>query len=431
VKNHLKNIIFLILVLCSCSKDNTKIEEDTNISDNELIEKVQSDVFKYFFDYAHPNSKLARERLHENDFSFDQNLVTIGGSGFGFLNIITGIENNIITKAEGITHLESALNFLENADRFHGAWPHWLDGNNGNVIPFSQFDNGGDIVETALLSQSLICIREYFKNGNNQEQELAQKADELWKGVEWNWYTNGENVLYWHWSPNYDWQMNFQISGYNECLILYLLAASSPTHPISANVYHNGWARNGNIVSGSSKYDIPLIFNYNGTTNDVGPLFWSQYSFLGLDPRGLNDTYANYWDLVSNHTKINYQHCIQNPYGYNGYSEKCWGLTSSYSRNEDGSTGYAAHQPNNDKGIISPTAALSATPFTPEESIKLMRYLYDETDGKYLGIAGPYDAFSPHYEWKTYRYLAIDQGTIAPMIENHKSQLFWNAEFNP
>ena len=234
------------------------------LTDSELIDTLQKDVLKYFWDYAHPVSKLSRERIHEDDLSFDQNTVTIGGSGFGIMNIIMGIENNFIPQSAGVAHLSTALDFLENADRFHGAWPHWIDGNTGDVIPFSSFDDGGDLVETAFLCQALICVREYFKNGNFQEQLLAQKSDLLWKGVEWNWYTKGEHVLYWHWSPNHDWEMNFPIRGYNEALITYLLAASSPDHAISTSVYHEGWARDGEIVSSSSQYNIPVVFNHNG-----------------------------------------------------------------------------------------------------------------------------------------------------------------------
>ena len=199
----MKNIISIsfFLIFFSCSKNINSSDETLNKSDIILMKKLQEDVFTYFWDYAHPNAKLSRERIHENNISFDENIITIGGSGFGFLNILVGIENQFITRSEGFNQLETALNFLENADRFHGAWPHWLDGNNGEVIPFSMLDNGGDIVETAFLCQALICIREYFKNGSVQEQALAQKADELWKGVQWNWYTNGGNHLYWHWSP--------------------------------------------------------------------------------------------------------------------------------------------------------------------------------------------------------------------------------------
>ena len=396
------------------------------LTDAQLIDTLQKDVFKYFWDYTHPISKLSRERIHEDDLSFDENTIAVGGSGFGFLNIIVGIENGFITSSEGVEHLNTALDFLDNAPRFHGAWSHWINGNDGSVIPFSNFDDGGDLVETALLCQSLICIREYFKNGNSQEQILAQKADGLWKGVEWNWYTKGENVLYWHWSPNYNWQMNLPIQGYNEALITYILAVASEDYSISNDAYHEGWMRNGNIVSTSSQYNIPTIFNHNGAQGTVGPLFWAHYSYLALDPRGLADSYANYWDVVKNHTEIILKHCVDNPNEFNGYSDTCWGLTASYSRNANGSTGYAAHQPNNDKGVITPTAALSSLPYTPDESIDFLRYLYEDTQGQYIGLLGPVDAFSPHYLWKTERYLAIDQGTISPMLENYKTQLFWN-----
>lgn len=433
---YLKHILILTLLFSSCSSDESRVEEipieqqTASLTDIELVETVQEDVLKYFVDYAHPNSMLARERLHEDDLQFDQNTVTTGGSGFGFLTILMGIENQYITRTQGISQIETALNFLENADRFHGAWSHWMNGTTGEVIPFSALDNGGDLVETAFLCQALICVREYFKNGTTREQELAQTADELWKGVEWDWYTRGEEVLYWHWSPEFEWQINFQLSGYNEALIAYILAASSPTHPITAEVYHNGWARNGSILSGATRYNIPVIFNHNGANDNVGPLFWAQYSYLALDPRGLTDRYANYWDVVNNHTEIIYQHCIQNPNGYAGYNENSWGLTASYSRNTDGSTGYSAHQPNNDLGVISPTAALSSIPYSPTESLDFLRFLYEERQDEYIGIAGPYDAFSEQYQWKTQRYLAIDQGPIGPMMENYKTQLFWDLFMN-
>ena len=364
--------LYSILLFISCSSDDIKVDSipDTEpiamqpATDMELMQTVQEDVFKYFWDYSHTNSKLSRERLHENDLSFDANTVTTGGSGFGFLNVLMGIENNIISKEAGISHLQTALNFLENADRFHGAWSHWMDGNSGTVLPFSTMDNGADLVETALLCQGLICIREYFKNGNTAEQQLAQKADALWKGVEWDW------------SPNFNFEINLPIVGYNEGLIAYILGAASPTHPINAAVYHEGWAQNGAIKSEAQQYNIPVLLNHGGANDSVGPLFWAHYSYLTLDPRGLTDRYANYWDVARNHTQIVLEHCIQNPNEFSGYSDKNWGLTASYSRNSDGSTGYSDHSPTNDIGIISPTAALSSFPYTPEASMKYLRYLY-------------------------------------------------------
>ena len=426
-------ILVYLFSYASCSDSSVATSEGTPLptdtisyTDEELLNMVQKDAFKYFWNYAEVNSKLARERYHTDDSSFESNKVTIGGSGFGLMTILVGIDRNFVSRSEAVSRLTTALNFLENADRFHGAWPHWLDGDTGNVIPFGTVDNGGDLVETSFLCQGLLCIREYFKNGNSEEQALAQKADDLWKGVEWDWYTRGENALYWHWSPSYGWQMNFKLEGYNECLITYIIAAASPTHPISPYAYHEAWARNGAIVTSGTKYNIPLIFNHNGASGNVGPLFWAHYSYLGLDPRGLTDQYANYWDLNKNHTDIIYTYCVNNPQGWTGYNDKCWGLTASYTRNTDGTTGYTAHQPNNDKGVISPTAALSSFPYSPTESMRFLRYLYEEKKDQYVGIAGPYDAFSPQFNWVTPRYLAIDQGTIAPMIENHRTGLLWN-----
>jgi hypothetical protein len=428
-------ISLFLITLCSCEAPKSPITDGTPLptapviplTDNEALDLVQKESLKYFWEYAETNSKLARERYFEEDPNYDANIVATGGSGFGIMTIIAGVQRGFVPRGEAVTRLTTALNFLESADRFHGAWPHWLDGNTGRVIPFSPLDNGGDLVETSFLCQGLIALREYFKNGTPAEQAIAQKADLLWKGVEWDWYTKGgENVLYWHWSPNFAWQMNFKLEGYNEALITYVMAKASPTHPISNAVYNQGWARSGGIVNGGSQYGLPVIFNYNGATGNVGPMFWSHYSFLGLDPRGLVDQYANYGTLTQNHAKIMNKYCIANPLSWGGYSEKCWGLTASYSRNADGSVGYAEHKPTNDLGIISPTAALSNFPYTPVESMKFLRYLYEEKKATYVGIAGPYDAFSPHYNWVTKRYLAIDQGTIAPMIENHRTGLLWN-----
>ena len=402
----------------------------TPLTDTEVLDQVQKDAIKYFWDYAETNSKLARERYITDNPGFDANIITTGGSGFGLMTLVAGIERGFVPRTEAVTRLTTALTFLDNADRFHGAWSHWINGTTGHVIPFGTKDDGGDIVETAFLCQGLITVREYFKSGNSAEQALAAKADILWRGVEWNWYTKGENAMYWHWSPNYGWDMNFKLEGYNECLITYILGVASPTHPIPVAAYDQAWARNGAITNGGAQYGIPVILNYNGATGNVGPMFWSHYSYLGLDPTNLSDKYADYWLLTQNHAKIMNKYCIENPKQWKGYSDKCWGLTASYSRNPDGSTGYSAHQPLNDLGVISPTAALSSFPYTPAESMKFLHYLYDENKANYVGVAGPYDAFSLHYNWVTPRYLAIDQGTITPMIENYRSGLLWKLFMN-
>lgn len=392
--------------------------------DEELLDSLQFQTFNYFWDGAEPNSGLARERLHMDDVypTSPKNTVTTGGSGFGIMAILVGVERGFITREQALDRFIKIVDFLKSADRYHGAWPHWINGETGKIVPFSKKDTGGDLVETAFLVQGLLTVFEYFKDGNEKEKQLAADIDAMWKDVEWDWYTkNGENVLYWHWSPTDNWDMNFPVGGYNECLIMYVLAASSPSHPISKKVYDEGWAKSGDIVSNDSMYNIPLVLNYYEHDDaPIGPLFWAHYSYLGLNPNGLTDQYANYENLTRNHAKIHHQYAIDNPENYKGYGDSLWGLTSSYSMK-----GYAGHRPGADLGVISPTAALSSFPYTPAESMKMIEYLYKNEDSL-IGKYGPYDAFSLQENWYTPRYLAIDQGPIPVMIENYRSGLLWN-----
>lgn len=416
-------------------KSKEKVAEKTTtvkLTDDELLATVQKQTFKYFWDYAEPNSGLARERYHPDGFypDNDPNIVTTGGSGFGLMAIVSGISQGYITKKEGVERLNKIADFLGKADRFHGAWSHWIDGNTGKVKPFGTKDNGGDLVETSFLVAGMITVREYLKDGSEKDKAVAQKYDALWKGVDWQWYTNNKNVLYWHWSPNYDWQMNFPLEGYNECLITYVLGASSPTHSINAKAYHEGWARSGGIVTSKAKYGIPLILKHNGAEEFGGPLFWAHYSYVGLDPTQLTDKYANYWDLNVNQVKIDYEYCVENPKKFEGYGADYWGLTASYSRNPDGSIGYNAHFPTNDVGVISPTGAISSIVYTPKESMAVIRNLYENHKDQTWGDAGFYDALSLGNNWVAKRYLAIDQGPEVVMIENYRTGLLWKLFMN-
>lgn len=418
--------LLVLAVLSSCGRrEGAATQEEARLSDDSLLTLVQYRTFQYFWDGAEPVSGAARERFHTDNIypQNDKNIVTSGGTGFGIMAVLVGIERGFITREEGYEHLKKLTDWLGKADRFHGVWPHWLNGETGKVKPFSTKDDGGDLVETSYLAQGMLCAREYFKDGNPEEQALAHSIDSLWRGIEWDWHRKGnENVLYWHWSPHYAWEMNFPIEGYNECLITYVLASSSPTHGVPAEVYHEGWARSGGIRNDSThqQYGYHLALKHNFAPQFGGPLFWAHYSYLGLDPRGLRDRYADYWEENRNHTLINRQYCIENPKGYRGYGENCWGLTASYSIK-----GYAAHSPDQDLGVISPTAALSSIPYTPEESMAVMRHLYEDLGDKVWGEYGFYDAFSEQANWYTPRYLAIDQGPPVVMIENYRSGLLW------
>ena len=406
------------------SKSNNLSAATDSLSDDALMDTVQRRTFLYFWEGAEPNSGLAPERYHVDGVypENDANVVTSGGSGFGIMAILAGIDRGYVTREEGLARMERIVSFLEKADRFHGAYPHWWYGDTGKVKPFGQKDNGGDLVETAFLIQGLLAVHQYYVNGNEKEKALAQRIDQIWRDVDWNWYRQGgQNVLYWHWSPTYGWEMNFPVHGYNECMIMYILAAASPTHGVPAAVYHDGWAQNGAIVSPHKVEGIELHLCYQGT--EAGPLFWAQYSFLGLDPVGLKDEYCpSYFHEMRNLTLVNRAYCIRNPKHYKGFGPDCWGLTASYSVD-----GYAAHSPNEqeDKGVISPAAALSSSVYTPEYSMQVMRHLYGMGD-KVFGPFGFYDAFSETDNWYPQRYLAIDQGPIAVMIENYRSGLLWN-----
>jgi len=382
------------------------------ITDDELLTLVQHQTFKYFWDFAHPNCGLARERNTSGD------IVTIGGSGFGVMAIVVGIQRNFITRSEGVARLNTIVSFLQTADRFHGVWPHWMNGNTGHVVPFGTNDNGGDLVETSFMIQGLLAVRQFLNPLNATENAIIQKINNIWETVEFDWYTRGgQNVLYWHWSPNLDWIMNFPIRGYNEALIIYLLAAASPTHTIAASVYQQGWARNGGIINGKSFYGHVLPVG-----SDLGgPLFFAHYSFLGLNPTNLSDSYANYWTQNVNHSLINHDYCVANPAHKIGYSDQCWGLTAS-----DNQGGYSAHSPTNDLGVITPTAALSSFPYTPVESMKAMKFFYYNIGDRLWGPYGFYDAFNPSEDWYATSYLAIDQGPIVVMIENYRTGLIWN-----
>jgi len=383
------------------------VEEVPLLTDEELLDKVQEQTFKYFWDFAGTNSGLAKER------SSDNNTVTTGGSGFGLASFPAAVERDWISREDAVQRLDKILTFLENVSTYNGAFAHWYRDNTGETQPFSANDDGGDIVETAFLIQGLLINRSYF----SEETELRDRITEIWEAVEWDWYTQGETVIYWHWSPNFEFEKNLQVKGWNESLMVYVLAASSPTYSVDAEVYHQGWASNGSIQTGRSYYgnSLPLGPELGG------PLFFAHYSFIGLDPRNLSDQYADYWQQNTSHSLINYEYAVSNPNNYEGYGEDSWGLTAS-----TGYDGYSAHSPTNDKGIIAPTAALSSFPYTPEKSMRALRYFYEELGDELWGEYGFYDAFSEEVGWFADGYLAIDQGPIVAMIENHRTGLLWD-----
>jgi hypothetical protein len=389
---------------------------EKNISDSALLDIVQKQTFKYFWDFASPVSGMVRERSNEA-YGYGKEVVTTGGTGFGVMAIIAATERKWITRDTAANFLLRMVKFLSKADAYHGAFPHWMNGETGKTIPFSRKDDGADLVETSFLFQGLLCARQYFNNDNRIENELRGRINGLWNDIEWDWFTrDGRDVLYWHWSPNNGWAMNFPVRGYNECLIMYILAASGKNYPVSPAVYHRGWAQSNFFKNGKKfyGYTLPLGFDYGG------PLFFSQYSFLGLDPHGLKDEYADYWQQNTSHTMINYSYCVDNPKEFKGYGPDCWGLTAG-----DTYDGYNAFSPTNDGGTIAPTAALSAFPYAPEKSMQALKHFYYDLGDKLWSDYGFVDGFNQTKNWYAKSNLAIDQGPIVVMIENYRSGLLW------
>lgn len=383
----------------------------TGLSDEALLDLVQRQTLRYFWEFGHPVSGLARERSNHR---FDT--VTTGGTGFGLMAMIAGAERGWLPREQVLERIQKIVSFLDDSPRYRGAFPHWLHGASGATIPFSKYDDGGDLVETSFLIMGMLCAREYFGADNSAESALRETIDRLWQGVEWDGYVK-DHKLWWHWSPR-DGGVHgtLPICGWNECLITYVLAAASPTHAIDPKIYRCCWTTGKQFLNTESFYDIQLPLG----PSLGGPLFFAHYSFLGLDPAGLKDQYADYWTQNRNHVLINRAYCVDNPKGFQGYGEDCWGLTAS-----DNPLGYAAHRPGTDNGTITPTAALSSMPYTPEESMRALRYFYERLGDKIWSEYGFVDAFNVTKDWYAKSHLAIDQGPIVVMIENYRSRLLW------
>ncbi|HEY4212945.1 MAG TPA: glucoamylase family protein [Steroidobacteraceae bacterium] len=386
------------------------------LADDELLEVIQRQTFHFFWEGAHPGSGLAPDRRTTRPAPVDD-LVAIGGSGFAVMVLIVAVERGWVTREAALERLDRMLEALLRARCYHGVFPHFMNGRTGETIAFGRKDDGADLVETSFLCMGLLCARRYFNFATPLESSVRSRITTLWEEVEWSWFTQGGRpLLYWHWSPYNGWAMDHEIHGWNECLITYVLAAAAPRYAVDPIAYHRGFASGRDFVNGKSYcgIELPLGMPFGG------PLFFAHYSFCGLDPRGLRDSYADYWDLNVRHARINHAHCVANPNGHEGYSSACWGLTAS-----DDPDGYSAHAPDNDNGTISPTAALASVPYTPRESMDAARHFLKAHGERIWGRYGFTDAFCESRGWYADTFLAIDQGPIIIMMENYRTGLLW------
>jgi hypothetical protein len=401
--------------------DPTRFEEMSpvrlaTLSDDELLEGVQRQTFRFFWEAGHPLSGLAPDRRPAGSGQ-GSDLVTTGGSGFALMALVVAVERGWITREQGLERLSAMLDVLARATCYHGVLPHFLDGRSGITLPFSRKDDGGDLVETSFLCMGLLTARQYFDRDTPAETRLRHAMTWLWEEVEWDWYARGaRGVLYWHWSPNNGWALEHEVRGWNECLVTYVLAAGAPRYSVDSHVYHRGFASGRDFLNGRqwAGVELPLGPAFGG------PLFFAHYSFCGLDPRGLEDRYANYWEQNQRHVRINHAHCVANPNHHRAYGENCWGLTAS-----DDPDGYGVHSPDNDNGTIAPTAALASFPYAPAEAMKALRHFLGSFGERIWRRHGFVDAFCPQRDWYADTHLAIDQGPIILMIENFRTGLLW------
>lgn len=414
------------------------------LPDHELLDIIQRQTLRYFWDHGHPVNGMARERkMGEAYTHYDcDETVTTGGTGFGIMGMLAGAERGWLPRHEVRGRIEKIVGFLEHAETHHGVFPHFIDSKSGRAnffrtaivdgveytVPLEEC--GGNIVETAFLVMGLLSARQYFSQDMKAELDLGERINRLWHAVEWNSHLSedGKNI---QWLNHPETGLgHWPVTGWNEALITPILAVSSPTYPVPASVYDTGWASGQDFFKNGKTYyghKIPL------GPPGAGPLFFAHYSFLALDPRGLKDKYADYWEQNTAHTLINRAYCIENPHQYKDYSDKCWGLTASDTTTDKKRGGYCVHKPDDpegvigssDHGTITPTAALSSFPYAPEYAMEALRYFYEERGDELWTDFGFVDAFNPQQNWVAKSDLAIDEGPIIGMIENHRSGLLW------
>ncbi|MCH4821780.1 hypothetical protein ML462_01230 [Gramella lutea] len=403
------------------------------MSDEDLLTMVQEASFNYYWDGAEEQSGLALENIPGR-----KNMIASGASGFGVMALIVGAERNFITRDQFIDRMEKILNFLEKAERFHGAYSHFIDGPTGKVEPFfGKKDNGADLVETSFLMQGLLTVRQYLSEDNAAEKKLRERITKIWEGVEWDWFVqeNSSDYLTWHWSPDQQWVIDHQLIGWNETMITYFLAIASPTNGVDAEMYYSGWASQekkaqnyrSNWGEGPEGAMYTNRTNYFGIPLEVGvgvggPLFFTHYSYLGLDPNKMEDKYVNYFENNQDIVLINYRYSLENPGGYEGYGKNSWGLTAS-----DGPTGYKAREakPSQDDGTVAPTGAIASFPYTPEKSLDALKHFYRNYGSFLWGEYGFRDAFNLSEDWTTPIYMGLNQAPMTVMIENHRTGLLW------
>ena len=411
-------VLLSVSVWSSCVKDESTTGDSYTANDDTyapaavraVMNEQQQRVIDYFYRGAEATTGMACNS------SSDPSVLTTGATGFGVMNLIIGAERGWISRDDAAARIVKIVRFLKTADRFAGAWAHWYKPT-GRITPFGDQVQAGELVETAFMMGGLLTACEYFTGDSDDEKEIRETTRYFWETIEWNRFADG-NRLYWIWHANED-RLELPLAGWNETLLVYILALAAPAeHRVSQEIYRSCWQNAGFFHPDRKTYGYPLPLG----DDTGGPLFLSQYSFLGLDPRLLEDAYCYYWTQNQSHTLVNRHYCVYKAPAAYRYSAADWGLTACAGCGSN--TAYLARDPENDDGIIAPTAAISAFPYTPFYSAQVLLNLkinYPELNGKY----GFGTSYCPADRSVGSGYLAMEHAPMAIMMENYRSGLIW------
>jgi hypothetical protein len=389
------------------------------LTDDELLDAIQEPAFQFFWNEANPANGLIRDRSQPGSPA------SIASVGFGLSAICVGADHGWVTRGQAATRVRTTLNTFYTGPQgtaasgtigFRGFFYHFLDMN--TATRFVTWDNVElSSIDSALLMAGILDARQYFDSPDTDEVAIRAMADSLESRMDWTFFRNNTAGVYMGWKPGTGFAGFGLWQGYNEAMILYLLALGSPSHPAPTFVWTT-WTSGYNYTT-----------QYGQTYVVFPPLFGHQYSHCWVDFRNIQDLY------MRNHTPLNYfensrratlaqqAYCIANPGGWVGYNDSTWGITAS-----DAPTGYSARgapPAQNDDGTLAPTAVAGSLPFAWDICLPALRNFYNN----YPSLWGPYgfrDAFNPTANWYDPDYIGIDEGPIVLMIENHRTGKVWN-----
>lgn len=413
-----------------------------------LFDDIERRTFDYFWETTPADTGLAPDRHPARPFA------SVAAIGYALTAYPVGAERGWISRAQAAERTRTTLRFLRDLPSgpeaigkasYHGFYYHFLDMREGR-----RFGAWVELssVDTGLLLMGTLFAQSYYDRDDPVEAEIRMLADILYRRVEWDWMQPRPPAISMGWTPekgfiSHDWR------GYNEAMLVYVLALGSPTHPVAPEAWQ-AW-----------QVEYPRTWGtFEGQTHlGFAPLFGHQYSHVWIDYRGIRDAFMrdkglDYFENSRRATLAQRAYAIANPMGWKGYDGNVWGLTASdgplnthqaYLGQSREFRGYSARGAaivdGFDDGTLAPTAALSSLPFAPEIVIPAAEAMHARYGADLYGRYGFIDAFNPSFEydvplstgrivpgkgWFASDHLGIDQGPILAMIANHRNDLIWN-----